>query len=109
MRSRIPLNRFLLLRVAAIALVAALAAFALPGPPSWSTPPTTHRAGPGPSAGKLTASWTAPTNLGADTVQDYKRQYKLLSYRAIERAVGALPTLCYTANVARCPTSTAWR
>ena len=34
MQSRIPINRFLLPRAAAIALIAALAAFALSGPPS---------------------------------------------------------------------------
>ncbi len=109
MRSRIPLNRFLLLRVAAIALVAALAAFALPGPPSLVHAAHDPPGWTWPQRRQAHRQLDRPHQPGRRHRQDYKHQYKLLSYRAIERAVGALPTLCYTANVARCPTSTAWR
>ena len=75
MRSHIPLNRFL--RAAAIALIAALAVFALSGPPSLvhaAHEPTALTITAG--SGKLTAAWTAPTDLGTNTVQDYRYQYK---------------------------------
>ena len=71
-------NRFLLPRAAAIALIAALAAwFALSGPPSLvhaAHEPVNLALAAG--SGKLAARWTAPTNLGTDTIRGYRYQYK---------------------------------
>ena len=83
MRSHVPLNRFLPLRAAALALIiAALAAFALPGPPSLvhaalnaSLPPAAPAA-PTLTPGniRLLVSWTAPADNGSN-ITDYDVQY----------------------------------